>query len=38
MADVVLPLTDQDYGSRDYEVRDPEGFIWTFGTHAPGSS
>ena len=37
-AEVVFPLTDQDYGSRDYAVRDPEGFLWCFGTYAPGSS
>jgi uncharacterized glyoxalase superfamily protein PhnB len=37
-ADVVYPLTDQDYGSRDYAVRDPEGFVWCFGTYVPGSS
>ena len=36
-AEVVYPLTDQDYGSRDYAVRDPEGFVWCFGTYAPGS-
>jgi uncharacterized glyoxalase superfamily protein PhnB len=36
-ADVVMPLTDQDYGSRDYVVRDAEGFMWCFGTYAPGS-
>jgi uncharacterized glyoxalase superfamily protein PhnB len=37
-AEVVYPLTDQDYGSRDYAVRDPEGFVWCFGTYVPGSS
>ena len=37
-ADVVYPLTDQDYGSRDYAVRDAEGFVWCFGTYAPGTS
>ena len=37
-ADVVFPLTDQDYGSRDYAVRDPEGFVWCFGTYAIGST
>jgi uncharacterized glyoxalase superfamily protein PhnB len=37
-ADVVYPLTDQDYGSRDYAVRDPEGFVWCFGTYVPGTS
>ena len=36
-ADVVMPLTDQDYGSRDYAVRDAEGFVWCFGTYVPGS-
>ena len=34
-ADVVMPLTDQDYGSRDFAVRDPEGNLWSFGTYAP---
>jgi uncharacterized glyoxalase superfamily protein PhnB len=37
-AEVVYPLTDQDYGSRDYAVRDPEGFVWSFGTYALGST
>ena len=36
-AEIVYPLTDQDYGSRDYAARDPEGFIWCFGTYAPGT-
>ena len=36
-AEVLFPLTDQDYGSRDYAVRDPEGFVWCFGTYAPGT-
>jgi uncharacterized glyoxalase superfamily protein PhnB len=36
-AEVVYPLTNQDYGSRDYAVRDAEGFVWCFGTYAPGS-
>ncbi|MFJ4846154.1 MULTISPECIES: VOC family protein [unclassified Streptomyces] len=34
-AQIVLPLTDQDYGSRDYTARDPEGNLWSFGTYAP---
>ena len=37
-AEVVYPLTDQDYGSRDYAVRDAEGFVWCFGTYRPGST
>jgi uncharacterized glyoxalase superfamily protein PhnB len=32
-ADIALPLTDQDYGSRDFSVRDPEGHLWGFGTY-----
>jgi uncharacterized glyoxalase superfamily protein PhnB len=24
-AEIVMPLTDQDYGSREYAARDPEG-------------
>ena len=35
-AEVVYPLTDQPYGSRDYSARDPEGNLWSFGTYAPG--
>ena len=36
-ADVVMPPTDQDYGSRDFAVRDPEANVWCFGTYRPGS-
>jgi uncharacterized glyoxalase superfamily protein PhnB len=32
---VVMELTDQDYGSRDFAVRDPEGNQWNFGTYEP---
>ncbi|MFD7546452.1 VOC family protein [Streptomyces sp. NPDC059578] len=32
---IVLPPTDQDYGSRDYLARDHEGNVWSFGTYAP---
>ena len=34
-ARVVRPLTDEDYGSRDYMCLDPEGNVWSFGTYAP---
>jgi len=34
-AEVVSPLADTDYGSRDFSVRDPEGNLWSFGTYAP---
>jgi uncharacterized glyoxalase superfamily protein PhnB len=33
-ASVVMGPTDQDYGSRDFTVRDPEGVYWSFGTYA----
>lgn len=28
-------LTDQDYGSREFICRDPEGNTWVFGTYWP---
>jgi uncharacterized glyoxalase superfamily protein PhnB len=34
-AEILMPPTDQDYGSRDYMARDTEGNIWSFGTYAP---
>ena len=34
-AELVRPLHDTDYGSRDYIVRDPEGNLWSFGTYRP---
>jgi uncharacterized glyoxalase superfamily protein PhnB len=33
-ATVVRDLTDEDYGSRGFSVRDPEGNLWSFGTYA----
>ena len=36
-ANIVRGLTDQDYGSRDYSARDPEGNIWSFGTYDPNA-
>jgi uncharacterized glyoxalase superfamily protein PhnB len=32
-ADVVRPLTEQSYGSRECGIRDPEGVVWGFGTY-----
>jgi uncharacterized glyoxalase superfamily protein PhnB len=37
-AEIVMAPTDQDYGSRDYAARDPEGNLWCFGTYRPGPS
>src|SRR5436309_10937091 len=34
-AEIVREPTDQDYGSRDYSARDPEGNLWSFGTYSP---
>jgi uncharacterized glyoxalase superfamily protein PhnB len=34
-AEVVQGLTDTDYGSRGFSVRDPEGFLWHVGTYRP---
>lgn len=33
-ATVVREPTDEDYGGRDFVVRDPEGVFWSFGTYA----
>ena len=32
-AEVVQGLKDEDYGSRGFTVRDPEGNLWSFGTY-----
>jgi len=37
-AEIVMGLTDQDYGSREYAARDREGNVWCFGTYRPGRS
>ena len=34
-AEIVLGLKDEDYGSRGYTARDPEGNLWGFGTYRP---
>jgi uncharacterized glyoxalase superfamily protein PhnB len=34
-AEVVVELRDEDYGSRGYSARDPEGNLWSFGTYQP---
>jgi uncharacterized glyoxalase superfamily protein PhnB len=33
-ATVVRPLSDTDYGSREFAIRDPEGNLWSFGTYS----
>ncbi|MBI1354333.1 MAG: hypothetical protein GC160_08300 [Acidobacteria bacterium] len=34
-AEILMELTDQPYGSRDYICKDPEGNVWCFGTYWP---
>jgi uncharacterized glyoxalase superfamily protein PhnB len=34
-AEIVMGLTNQPYGSRDFICKDPEGQVWCFGTYAP---
>lgn len=37
-ANIVMELTDQPYGSREYAAEDPEGNVWSFGTYDPFAS
>ncbi len=34
-AEIIRELNDTDYGSREYGARDPEGYLWSFGTYRP---
>jgi uncharacterized glyoxalase superfamily protein PhnB len=34
-AEITQPLIDQDYGSREFAVTDPEGNVWSLGTYRP---
>ena len=36
-AEIVQDLKDEDYGSRGYMARDPEGHQWYFATYRPGA-
>jgi uncharacterized glyoxalase superfamily protein PhnB len=33
-AELVQGLRDEEYGSRGFTVRDPDGNLWSFGTYA----
>lgn len=37
-ATVAIGLRDEDYGSRGFTVRDPEGVYWSFGTYGGAGS
>ncbi len=32
-AEVVIGLVDEEFGSRSFTVRDPQGTLWSFGTY-----
>ena len=34
-AEIIQPLTNQEYGSREFAARDPHGNVWSFGTYRP---
>lgn len=34
-AEIVRDIQDEDYGGRDYTVRDLEGHVWSFGSYDP---
>jgi len=34
-ADIVIDIADQHYGGRGYACRDPEGYVWWFGSYDP---
>jgi uncharacterized glyoxalase superfamily protein PhnB len=37
-AEVVIPLQDMDYGSREFTVKDSDGHLWSIGTYQPDES
>ena len=34
-AEIVRDIRDEDYGGRGFCCRDPEGYLWNFGTYDP---
>lgn len=34
-ATIVMQLTAEDYGGKNFSCRDPEGFVWNFGSYDP---
>jgi uncharacterized glyoxalase superfamily protein PhnB len=34
-AEIIRPLQDTSYGSREFALRDPEGHSWSIGTYDP---
>lgn len=34
-AEIVMQPDEQDYGGANYTARDPEGYVWSFGSYDP---
>lgn len=34
-AEILVPLQKENYGGSGYTCRDPEGYMWYFGTYTP---
>ena len=34
-AEIVMDIKDEDYGGRGYSCKDPEGYLWNFGSYNP---
>ena len=37
-AEIILDIKDEDYGGRGYSCKDPEGYLWNFGSYNPWAS
>ncbi|HVC03202.1 MAG TPA: VOC family protein [Candidatus Acidoferrales bacterium] len=37
-ATITREMRDEEYGSRGFQARDPEGVLWSFGTYAGADS
>lgn len=33
--EIIVPIEDRFYGGRDFTCKDPEGYIWNFGSYNP---
>lgn len=34
-AEIIMDIKDEGYGGRGYSCKDPEGYIWSFGSYNP---
>ncbi|MBI1275150.1 glyoxalase [bacterium] len=34
-AEIIIDIKDESYGGRGYTCRDPEGYVWSFGSYDP---